>query len=222
MDAKAVADRIYKEHSLSVTEEEVLDAQAWLQEERKINETPPATEKTDENTTQNSLPTAGGETAEKVEDTAAPAPSEVPASSAPTPNDTPANSAQPLKVEIPADIHPVPIATIDGLIRRGYTSRDDICDIMKHNFKGKAYRKEVIERLKLYEARQSPFDNMPAPKPPVAGEKPSTNLRTAGAEGTDTAGVNTQNTGISRAPGTLPNGLPASYQRATRRVPAGY
>src|SRR5208282_4230853 len=50
-DAKAVADRIHEEHSIVVTEQEVLDAQAWLQEERKLTEPPPATEKKDENTT---------------------------------------------------------------------------------------------------------------------------------------------------------------------------
>src|SRR5208283_5618479 len=56
MDAKAVADRIYKEHSIVATEEEVLHAQAWLQEELKLNETPPATEKKTENTTPATLP----------------------------------------------------------------------------------------------------------------------------------------------------------------------
>ncbi|MGA3298427.1 MAG: hypothetical protein ABSD41_13375 [Candidatus Bathyarchaeia archaeon] len=50
MDAKAVADQIYREHSITATEEEVLEAQAWLQEERKINEASPATEKKDEST----------------------------------------------------------------------------------------------------------------------------------------------------------------------------
>ena len=56
MDAKAVADRIYKEHSIVATEEEVLHAQAWLQEELKLNETPPATEKKAEVTAPATLP----------------------------------------------------------------------------------------------------------------------------------------------------------------------
>ena len=35
-------------------------------------------------------------------------------------------------------------------------------EIMKFNFKGKAYRKEVSQRIALFEARQPPFNDIPA------------------------------------------------------------
>ena len=50
MGAMGGADFVYNEHSISTTEDVALHAQAWLQEERKLTELPPATEKKIENT----------------------------------------------------------------------------------------------------------------------------------------------------------------------------
>jgi len=149
MDAQAVANQIYMIHSIRVTEEEVLHAQAWLQEERRINETPPATEKkTEEATTSSTTPVQ--EPVVPTDDTKVDA--------VPAPVDT---GAKPI---IPEGVPKIPpVQAIDDLIRRGYRDRDDLEAYMKANFNGKAYQEDVREQLRLFRARQPPFNDIPLP-----------------------------------------------------------
>lgn len=144
------ADRIYRELSISATEQKSLEAQAWLQEERKLNETPSATEKKTEATSSSTapvekpvVPTDGT----KVDD--APASVDV--------------EAKPIILEgVPKT---PPVEVINDLIRRGYRDRDDLEAYMKANFNGKAYQEDVREQLRLFRARQPPFNDIPLPPP---------------------------------------------------------
>ncbi|HKM50813.1 MAG TPA: hypothetical protein VJZ75_06515 [Candidatus Bathyarchaeia archaeon] len=207
MDAKAVANEIYLRHSMSVTEEQVLHAQAWLQDELKLTETQSVTEKKTENTAPatppvNVPPDGGGRVGAVlagVETTPA----------------SPSKEAE-VKLIIPEGMPETPpIPFIDGLIRRGYHNRDDLEAFMKEKFKGKAYRDDVRERLQLFRARQPPFNDIaftppviPPPTPPVT---------------TPPSRHNPENTGIS--PGTggvgggvgggVAGGVPAASEQPT-------
>ncbi|HMK82998.1 MAG TPA: hypothetical protein VK503_04730, partial [Candidatus Bathyarchaeia archaeon] len=55
-----------------------------------------------------------------------------------------------------------PVQVIVDLIRRGYHDRDDIEAAMKIRYDGKAYREDVNEQLRLYRARQPPYNDIPA------------------------------------------------------------
>jgi hypothetical protein len=135
---------------------------------------------------QNNLSTPGGQPAETKT-------VEPPASNPPDTNTPPAGNQQPTNpptdtppqvttlpaasnpakdaltgLEILADMKPTPIGSIDVFIRRGYLSRDALEALMKHNFKGKAYRKEVEQRLALFEVRQPPFNDIPVGAVPTA------------------------------------------------------
>ena len=169
MDAKAVANEIYLRHSMSVTEEQVLHAQAWLQEDLKLNETPPATEKkTEEAATSSTTPVQ--EPVRQPVDTSKVDGSKVDAA--------PAAVDVEVKPIIPEGVPKIPpVQVIDDLIRRGYRDREDIEAYMKANFNGKAYQEDVREQLRLFRARQPPFDDIPLP-PPV---RPSSTRSTSPA-----------------------------------------
>src|SRR5208283_1254833 len=184
MDAKAVANEIYLRHSMSVTEEQVLHAQAWLQEELKLNETPPATEKKAEVTAPATLPVTP-----PVQPTAPVQPPVTPPVNVPPDGGgrvgavlagvetTPASPSKEadVKLIIPEGVPETPpIPFIDGLIRRGYHNRDDLEAFMKEKFKGKAYRDDVRERLQLFRARQPPFNDIPVTPPPTPPVTPPT------------------------------------------------
>jgi hypothetical protein len=202
MDAKAVADQIYREHSITATEQEVLDAQAWLQEERRINETPPATEKKDENTSPvtppTNLPTTGEHQAGDVAGglvggVGGSVPAASPPSTSSVPAPLPSQKAE-MNLVIPEGVPKIPpILVIDDLIRRGYRSRDDLEDFMKANFEGKAYRDEVRERLQLFKNRQPPFNDIEVTPPPTPPVTPPTIPPAT----TPPSGGNPPNTGIS-------------------------
>jgi hypothetical protein len=214
MDAKAVADRVYKEHSISVTEEEILHAQARLQEERKLNETPPVTEKKDENTTSTTFDTTADTmpTDERKIQNIVPAPSgqrtgTVENAPVSQPKDTELNLIIPKGVpETP------PVPTIDDLIRRGYRDRDDLEAFMKESFRGKAYRKDVMERLKLFEARQPPFNDIPLPRDTTSTTAGTTSSTTS--DTTSSTAPNAQNTPVLQSSGTVPDSVPAPYRRS--------
>ena len=136
---------------------------------------------------QNNLPAPGGQPAESKT-------AESPAGNPPDTNTPPAGNQQPdnhpadnpppdtthpaasspskddlMGLEIPADMKPIPIAAIDAFIRRGYLTRNALEALTKHNFKGKAYRKEIEQRLALFEARSPPFNDIPLGVVPVSG-----------------------------------------------------
>ncbi len=228
MDAKAVADRIHEEHSIVVTEQEVLDAQAWLQEERRINETSPATEKKTENTTTSTTPVSGGNPADTRREETSPDSRQVAATSQPSTSNVPTPQSQPqnaeLKLIIPEGVPKTPpVPAIDDLIRRGYRSRDDLEAFMKVNFEGKAYRKEVQERLKLFEARQPPFNDIPvtpASTSPVLGADPANTRRESGGVSGAVLGETPPNTGISPGPGSVADTVAATSAPSISKVVA--
>jgi hypothetical protein len=175
MDAKAVADRIYREHSILATEEQVLHAQAWLQDELKLNETPPTIEKKTENTapvTPPSTPPAT-DTSKVLDDAKVAA--------------VPAGVDAGAKPIIPEGVPKIPpVQVIVDLIRRGYRDRDDLEAYMKVNFEGKSYRDDVREQLQLFKARQPSFNDIPATPPSTrttASTPPSTPRATAPVQG---------------------------------------
>jgi len=55
---------------------------------------------------------------------------------------------------------------------------------MKHNHQGRAYRRDIERRLALYEARQPPFDKVPAGGPIV----PAADMRREAGGGVLAAG----------------------------------
>ena len=123
MDAKAVADQIYREHSMRVTEEEVLHAQAWLQEERKINETPPATEKKDESMT-STAPVQPPPTAPVREPPTS-------ASTAPSPQNTPVLPSSGAVPDIVLDNVPAPSGQRVGAVPAASEQPTDLPDVLK-------------------------------------------------------------------------------------------
>ena len=90
-----------------------------------------------------------------------------------------AQSVTPLK--IPDTVRPVPIAQIDECIRDGY-SRNDIVDIMKHNF-GRTYSEVVKQRLALWrQTHPTPStasSTAPSTPPPATPQSPPGNRQSA-------------------------------------------
>jgi len=194
MDAKAVANEIYLRHSMSVTEEQVLHAQAWLQDELKLTEPQPVTEKKTENTTS----TTTVSTKSEANSTTSTTPPTMPDNVQKVVEKVVPATPEQRKIEliIPEGMSEIPpILIIDDLIRRGYRDRDDLEAFMKEKFKGKAYRKDVLERLALFEARQTPFNDIPRPQDTTAATTSSTTSPTMPSP---------QNTAVLQASGAVP------------------
>jgi hypothetical protein len=137
---------------------------------------------------------------------------------------SPASSQKPeFKLIIPESVPETPpVPVIDDLIRRGYRSREDLEAIMKENFKGRAYRDEIRERLELFKDRQPPFNDIavtpPTTLPTNTPTIPPTNTPTIPPTNTPTIpplpGQNGQNTGnlpgIGDVVGGVAGGVPGS------------
>lgn len=193
--------------------------QAGLQEERKLTETPPATEKKTEATAPvrepvtppvrepvNASSDGGGRVGT------------VPAVVENTPASPPKDAE--VKLIIPEGVPEIPpVPVIDDLIRRGYRDRDDLEAFMKAKFNGKAYRDDVRERLQLFRARQPPFDDIevkaPVQPPPTnASTSASTPLVREPPTSASTA-PNPQNSPVLPASGTVPNVVPGTVPAAS-------
>ena len=210
MDAKAVANEIYLRHSMSVTEEQVLHAQAWLQEELKLTEPPPVTEKKTENTTS----TTTVSTKSEANSTTSTTPPTMPDNVQKVVEKVVPATPEQRKIEliIPEGMSEIPpILIIDDLIRRGYRDRDDLEAFMKEKFKGKAYRKDVLERLALFEARQTPFNDIPRPQDTTAATTSSTTSPTMPTP---------QNTRVLSPSGAVPGTVPAVVETLVPAVVA--
>ena len=91
-----------------------------------------------------------------------PSSSSVPAASGVVGGESPPTAQPTAPLAVPPGVQRAPIAAIDKFIRDGYIEQDALEEIMKFNFHGRAYRKEVSQRRALYEARQPPFNDIPA------------------------------------------------------------